>query len=579
MAHHDVAVRWCEAEVRAHEYANTASNVAFVAVAVAGLRDCRSRRLPRPFVAAELSLCVVAVGSVLFHGTKTWLGELLDEVPMLGLAVVYLWTVIGLLPPRWAAPAMVCCGGGAAAGLAHYLRHRDHAFFSLLFTLQVLAPALIAFASAPALGVRRGTWYAFLALILGGKVAWELERELWRRGACPRAPRTRFLARGYACARRRTARPCASTGTSPSPRRSGARRNAQAQREPQELEADRGGGPDQAEPRGHVDAEPAHCPRAERGDEGAAQVKQRRARPAANLCAQLGLEASQQGLGRIGGKLAGHIGENRFVVGAADDGRSKCQSILCREYLRPGEPRIGKRPPSNIQNHNAVLQTKHNAEHFVKTSKKANAAGGYYHDDKENVAPPSVDAIVSKWRADKAAAKKKLARRKKRSSSAPPPPAPPISPDLLPKPLRSPMYAGVSAQDLALLDVRPQPAARSPERRHYAACVDDAADARPPVAAPPPLAGADSAASPRGRAASRPPRSRPSPAPRPPRPAKHARARSPSAPRSSPAPSPAAASTAAATARASGRAQVAPGPGRGPGPALTPAAAADPLLK
>ncbi|KAH8079216.1 N-acylsphingosine amidohydrolase [Aureococcus anophagefferens] len=75
-------------------------------------------------------------------------------------------------------------------------------------------------------------------------------------------------------------------------------------------------------------------------------VKQRRARPAANLCAQLGLEASQQGLGRIGGKLAGHIGENRFVVGAADDGRSKCQSILCREYLRPGEPRIGKRPPS-----------------------------------------------------------------------------------------------------------------------------------------------------------------------------------------------------------------------------------------
>jgi hypothetical protein len=53
------------------------------------------------------------------------------------------------------------------------------------------------------------------------------------------------------------------------------------------------------------------------------------------------------------------------------------------------------------------------------------------------------------------------------------------------------MYAGVSAQDLALLDVRPQPAARSPERRHYAACVDDApADApRPSVGAPPPLAG------------------------------------------------------------------------------------------
>ncbi|KAH8051954.1 N-acylsphingosine amidohydrolase [Aureococcus anophagefferens] len=88
-------------------------------------------------------------------------------------------------------------------------------------------------------------------------------------------------------------------------------------------------------------------------------VKQRRARPAANLCAQLGLEASQQGLGRIGGKLAGHIGENRFVVGAADDGRSKCQSILCREYLRPGEPRIGKRPPSAKRV--AALVDAHNA--------------------------------------------------------------------------------------------------------------------------------------------------------------------------------------------------------------------------
>ena len=65
-----------------------------------------------------------------------------------------------------------------------------------------------------------------------------------------------------------------------------------------------------------------------------------------NLCAQLGIEASQQGLGRIGGKLAGHIGENRYVAGLAEDGRSKCQSILCRAYLAPGEPRIGKRAPS-----------------------------------------------------------------------------------------------------------------------------------------------------------------------------------------------------------------------------------------
>ncbi|KAK7248663.1 N-acylsphingosine amidohydrolase [Aureococcus anophagefferens] len=76
----------------------------------------------------------------------------------------------------------------------------------------------------------------------------------------------------------------------------------------------------------------------------------------------------------------------------------------------------------NIQNHNAVLQTKHNAKHFVKTSTKANAEGGYYHDDKENVAPPSVDAIVSnRPRGRRSGATTRGLRR--RRAEMPPPPA------------------------------------------------------------------------------------------------------------------------------------------------------------
>ena len=78
-----------------------------------------------------------------------------------------------------------------------------------------------------------------------------------------------------------------------------------------------------------------------------------------NVCAQLGIEASQQGLGRIGGKLAGHIGENRYVAGLAEDGRSKCQSILCRAYLAPGEPRIGKRAPSVRHGHSRKTKWYH----------------------------------------------------------------------------------------------------------------------------------------------------------------------------------------------------------------------------
>ena len=129
-------------------------------------------------------------------------------------------------------------------------------------------------------------------------------------------------------------------------------------------------------------------------------MKQRRARPAANLCAQLGLEASQQGLGRIGGKLAGHIGENRFVVGAADDGRSKCQSILCREYLRPGEPRIGKRPPSVRWGHSPKTKWYHIDccfASFKRTCKKSKTITSV--DDIEGFA--SLDAATAKRGAGK----------------------------------------------------------------------------------------------------------------------------------------------------------------------------------
>ena len=123
-------------------------------------------------------------------------------------------------------------------------------------------------------------------------------------------------------------------------------------------------------------ARPAPRKRRRAGGENpeAAVSRLRRGDATANLCAQLGLEASQQGLGRIGGKLAGHIGENKYVVGAADDGRSKCQSILCRAYLRPGEPRIGKKPPSVRWGHSPKTKWYHLGCAFVsfkRTCKKS----------------------------------------------------------------------------------------------------------------------------------------------------------------------------------------------------------------
>ena len=54
----------------------------------------------------------------------------------------------------------------------------------------------------------------------------------------------------------------------------------------------------------------------------------------------------QQALGRLGGKCAGSIGENKFAVEVAADGRSRCQLRTCKEPLKIGELRCDLGVPS-----------------------------------------------------------------------------------------------------------------------------------------------------------------------------------------------------------------------------------------
>jgi len=133
------AIRWCEASVRPVEYANTASNLAFVVAAVAGLRRARACRLPRAFYAAEVALLVVACGSVLFHYTQSWRYEVADELPMSLLAVAYLFTTSDLhwlTRGKFRRPVFVASGLCTLTGWCVYLRVRDFDVFHALFTAQ-----------------------------------------------------------------------------------------------------------------------------------------------------------------------------------------------------------------------------------------------------------------------------------------------------------------------------------------------------------------------------------------------------------------------------------------------------------
>ena len=58
------------------------------------------------------------------------------------------------------------------------------------------------------------------------------------------------------------------------------------------------------------------------------------------------VDPRQRQYGRIGGSVAGRIGDNVFCAGYAEDCRSKCQFAECKRPIAVGQARIGKKPPS-----------------------------------------------------------------------------------------------------------------------------------------------------------------------------------------------------------------------------------------
>ena len=185
-----VAVRWCEAEVRAFEWTNTLSNGIFAITAYVGWRLAKERGLPFEFVAAELLLIVVFVGSVLFHGTAgaSWRAELLDELPMMLLAHAYLWSVRDIhpwtRPPLWRRTLLVGAGVPIVGGFS-YVRWQNYAVFINTLTFQYFLAGGIAFSASRKIGAPLRTWYWFIGTFAFGKIIWEIEQYRYREKTCP----------------------------------------------------------------------------------------------------------------------------------------------------------------------------------------------------------------------------------------------------------------------------------------------------------------------------------------------------------------------------------------------------------
>ena len=150
------------------EYFNTLSSLLFICIGLYGL--CK-RDLTFKYYFSEMAIIVVGIGSVIFHGNQSYLGEVLDEASMLLLVYSYflhtvdsvmiyvlsfmlLWTVSVLyFYYNWYSLFVICFATGA---LMPYIRNHK------LFNCRIM-----------------------LLTLLVGSVPWIVEQYYYKNNMCP----------------------------------------------------------------------------------------------------------------------------------------------------------------------------------------------------------------------------------------------------------------------------------------------------------------------------------------------------------------------------------------------------------
>jgi dihydroceramidase len=143
-------VDWCEANYVGSTYVaellNTASSVAMVMIALAGLWWVRAEGWR--FMLGMGGLAVVGLGSAAFHGTLLRVAQAADELPMIWLGIGCVWTVTAR---RWSD-----------------VQARPWALGMVLFGLAFMA----AYALVP--------WaFALFIAVYGAMIAWVVLRTIW----------------------------------------------------------------------------------------------------------------------------------------------------------------------------------------------------------------------------------------------------------------------------------------------------------------------------------------------------------------------------------------------------------------
>ena len=163
------------------EFYNSLSSFIYVFAAIYALSKPAARRDPM-ILFTGLSLAVIGLGSVAFHGTMLFEFELCDEVPMLIFISIALLNKLGAHPLlltrarciAYAAFIISAC----VATIVTYAKFAVYELFVLAFTLLVVLDLIMGLTWCSRQRVTTWAVYASIGCIALGKVCWEIEVRL-----------------------------------------------------------------------------------------------------------------------------------------------------------------------------------------------------------------------------------------------------------------------------------------------------------------------------------------------------------------------------------------------------------------
>ena len=181
-------VEWCEATVSRYEYSNyiseftnSVSNLAFIIVSFYS-----SGKHPQ----CDYAICLIGVGSFIFHATESYAGQLLDELPMSLLAYFYYYQLFVTSCKKSGAKSqsfLFLHGYEISLSVVWfvYIKYKLYWLFVSFFAGQLFVPLYIVSAVLPKTDQQRfdlakGAFFAIWAV-----GCWAYEQYLHSIGQCP----------------------------------------------------------------------------------------------------------------------------------------------------------------------------------------------------------------------------------------------------------------------------------------------------------------------------------------------------------------------------------------------------------